>query len=113
MPSAAGRPFEAAEPATPEIEPVDLAPDAVLVDPARALREVPGLHDITLRFRQDEFGRVMAAGQAIMLCRSPQEALRLQISYVQAALTAGFAHAKELTRLFGRIAPKMPPSRRH
>ena len=49
----------------------------------------------------------MAAGQAIMLCRSPQEAVRLQIAYVQATLASGLEHAGEQARLSRDIALDM------
>jgi hypothetical protein len=53
----------------------------------------------------------MATGQAIMLCRSPQEALRLQVAYMHATLASGCAHAGELSRLSQDIARDMLPLR--
>jgi hypothetical protein len=94
------RPIPAPEPATvlvaraepPEAEPVAAGEPAVPADPAPAR----DLHDITLRFWQDQLERIMATGQAIMLCRSPQEAVRLQVTYIQATLASGYAHAGEV-----------------
>ena len=53
----------------------------------------------------------MATGQAIMLCRSPQEAVRRQFAYMQATLASGCAHAGEVSRLSQDIARDMLPPR--
>ena len=113
------RPIPAPEPATvmvalaepPEAEPVAAGEPAVPADPAPALRQVRHLHGITLRFWQEQLERTMATGQAIMLCRSPQEAVRLQVTYIQATLASGYAHAGEVSRLSQDIARDMLPLR--
>jgi hypothetical protein len=113
------RPIPAPEPATvmvalaepPEAEPVAAGEPAVPADPAAALRQVRHLHGITLRFWQDQVERTVATGQAIMLCRSPQEAVRLQVAYIQATLASGYAHAGEVSRLSQDIARDMLPLR--
>jgi hypothetical protein len=99
----------AAEPAKPTIELAMLSDAVVPADPAPASTEARHLHGATLRFWQDQLERSMAAGQAIMLCRSPQEAVRLQIAYVQSSLASGLAHAGELARLSQDIARDMLP----
>jgi hypothetical protein len=99
----------AAEPAKPTIELAMLSDPVIPADPAPAWTEARHLHGATLRFWQEQLERSMAVGQAIMLCRSPQEAVRLQIAYVQASLASGLAHAGELARLSQGIARDMLP----
>jgi hypothetical protein len=101
----------AAEPIVEAAEPAASVEPGVPADPAPALREVRHLHGITLRFWQDQLERTMATGQAIMLCRSPQEAVRLQIAYVQASLASGLEHAGQAARLSQDIARDMLPLR--
>ena len=105
-------PSAVAEPAKPIIEPAAPAASvepAMPADPAPALREVRPLHGITLRFWQDQLERTVATGQAMVLCRSPQEAVRLQIAYVQASLASGLEHAGQAARLSQEIARHMLP----
>jgi len=90
---------------------VALAEPPEPADPAPAQRKVRHLHGITLRFCRDQLGRAMATGQAIMLCRSPQEAVRRQFAYMQATLASGCAHAGEVSRLSQDIARDMLPPR--
>jgi hypothetical protein len=105
------KPVEPSEPAMPaeraRARPAGAAPDVA----APALREVQHLHGIALRFWQDQLERTVATGQAIMVSRSPQEAVRLQIAYAKATLAAGFEHAGHLARLSQRIARDMLPLR--
>ena len=101
----------AAEPIVEPAEPTASVGPGVPADPAPALREVRRLHGITLRFWQDQLERTLATGQAIMLCRSPQEAVRLQIAYVQASLASGLEHAGQAARLSQDIARDMLPLR--
>lgn len=102
-------PTATAEPAQPFGEPAAAPVEAADLAPAR--REIPDLHGITLRFWQAQLERTVATGQAIMLCRSPQAAARLQIGYVQASLASGLAHAGEVARLSRSMARDMLPSR--
>ena len=104
-PPAASLPPEASAPDAPAPEP------SVPAAPAPAVPEVRDLHGITLRFWQDQLERTLATGQAIMLCRSPQEAVRLQIAYVQATLASGLEHAGQAARLSQGIARDMLPLR--
>jgi hypothetical protein len=129
-PGAATGPAQLTEPAKPVIDPTEPADSvepsepAMPAEPAKArppgaapdvaapaLREVQHLHGITLRFWQDQLERTVATGQAIMVCRSPQEAVRLQIAYAKATLAAGFEHAGHLARLSQGIARDMLPLR--
>jgi hypothetical protein len=102
-------PSATAEPMIEPAEPAASAGPAAPGDPAPALREVRHLQGITLRFWQDQLERTVATGQAIMLCRSPQEAVRLQIAYVQASLASGLEHAGQAARLSQDIARDMLP----
>jgi hypothetical protein len=53
----------------------------------------------------------MATGQAIMVCRSPHEAVRLQIAYVQATLASGLEPAGQVAHLSHDIARDTWPIR--
>ena len=75
------------------------------------LHEVDRLRGITLAFWQDHLERTMTAGQAIMTCPSPQAAMALQVSYLQASLASGIAHASNLARLSTEIARTIGPFR--
>ena len=102
---------DAPAPDAPAPEPSVPADPNVPAAPAPALPEVRDLHGITLRFWQDQLERTLATGEAIMLCRSPQEAVRLQIAYVQASLASGLEHAGQAARLSQGIARDMLPLR--
>jgi Phasin protein len=78
---------------------------------ARALAGVERLSGGTVAFWQDHLERTMAAGQAIMTCSSPQAAAALQMSYLQASLASGIAHAGNLARLSTAIARSIGPVR--
>ena len=75
------------------------------------LHEVDRLRGMTMAFWQDHLERTMAAGQAIMTCPSPQAAMALQVSYLQASLASGIAHASKLARLSTEIARNIGPFR--
>jgi hypothetical protein len=49
-------------------------------------------------FWQEQFERTVTAGQAIMVCRSPEEAVRLQLAYVQATVVSGIERVGLVTR---------------
>jgi hypothetical protein len=106
---------EATAPDAPAPEPASAAAEPIIEPgvPAdrAALPQVRDLHGITLRFWQDQLERTLATGQAIMLCRSPQEAVCLQIAYVQASVASGFEHAGRAARLSQDIARDMLPLR--
>jgi hypothetical protein len=63
---------------------------AASADPA----SLPGMAS----FWQEQFERTVTAGQAIMVCRSPEEAVRLQLAYVQATVVSGIERVGLVTR---------------
>jgi hypothetical protein len=85
---------------------------AEVASTAPVLKEVGRLQGITLSFWQDQLERTMTTGQAIMVCRSPEEAIRLQLAYVRASLVSGIQRAGEVTRWAPEIARDALPSRR-
>lgn len=97
-------------PSTPE--PAEDEPgEPEIAEPGPGLQALPRrLHSIGLRFWQDQLERAMATGQAIMVCRSPEAAVRLQMAYVQATLASGIEHAGQMARLSQDIARDMLPS---
>jgi hypothetical protein len=80
------------------------AEGAAIAAATTVLHEVDRLRGMTLAFWQAHLERTMAAGQAIMTCHSPQAAMALQVSYLQASLVSGITHASNLARLSTEIA---------
>jgi hypothetical protein len=87
------------------------AEEAATAAATTVLHEVDRLRGMTIAFWQDHLERTMAAGQAIMTCPSPQAAMALQVSYLQASLASGIAHASRLARLSTEIARNIGPFR--
>lgn len=107
-PAALATPSGPARPA----EPAQPGPGGATISfVAPALREVQRLQGISLSFWQDQLKRAMATGQAIMVCRSPQAAIGLQMAYIQATLASGFEHTGQLTRLSQDIARNLLSTR--
>jgi hypothetical protein len=104
---------EIAEPVPPPLEAVvsEVASGPATDSLAPALAGVEHLSGETVAFWQDHLERTMAAGQAIMTCSSPQAAVALQMSYLQASLASGIAHAGNLARLSTAIARSIGPVR--
>jgi len=64
-------------------------------------QELSDLNALVMRMGglvQEQLERAMATGQAILVCRSPEEAMRLQLSYMQATLVSGFERVGLMTR---------------
>jgi hypothetical protein len=107
-PPALAAPSEPARPARP----AQAGPGGATISfVAPALREVQRLQGISLSFWQDQLKRTMATGQAIMVCRSPQAAIGLQMAYFRATLASGFEHASQLTRLSQDITRNLSSTR--
>jgi Phasin protein len=104
---------EVADPVPPPLEAVvsEVAAGPATDALARALAGVERLSGGTVAFWQDHLERTMATGQAIMTCSSPQAAVALQMSYLQASLASGIAHAGNLARLSTAIARSIGPVR--
>ena len=75
------------------------------------LQEVDRLRGVTLAFWRDHLERSMAAGQAVLTSPSPQAAMAVQVSYLQASLASGIAHAGNLARLSTEIVRSIGPLR--
>jgi hypothetical protein len=103
--------FAPSEPALPAA-PAQAEPSGATISFAvPALGEIQRLQGIGLSFWQDQLKRTMATGQAIMVCRSPQAVIGLQMAYVQATLASGFEHASQLTRLSQDLVRNLSSSR--
>ncbi|MEM7022519.1 MAG: hypothetical protein AAF637_07970 [Pseudomonadota bacterium] len=95
---------KAAKPATlPTAGPVRPRPEATVA------ATLPG---ITMRLWQEQLARTMTAGKAIVLCRSPEDAVRLQLGYMRESVASGFDGVSEVsqwTRDAVGNALKLPP----
>jgi Phasin protein len=91
-------PFDAKAPVDAGVGEEPIAASATVLD------EVERLRGVIVAFWQDHLERTMAAGQSIMACPSPQAAMAVQMSYLQASFASGIAHAGNFARLSTEIA---------
>jgi len=115
MPAAAAEPIgaqaagaaPAPQEAAAEAAPPEPVPAPVSAPPAGAA-SLPG---ITFGFWQEQLERTMATGRAILVCRALEEALRLQLSYMQATVVSGFERVGLMTRWSQERVREALPSR--
>jgi hypothetical protein len=111
--AAAATPLAEAAPSEPAAEPRSMVargrkPAAAERTPPAGATSLPG---ITFGFWQEQLERAMTTGQAILVCRSPEEAVRLQLSYMQATLVSGFERVGLMTRWSQERVREVLPSR--
>jgi hypothetical protein len=106
--TAATEPVAEARTSSPTPDTAEPAPEP---PPEPAGTDTPSLPGITLSFWQEQLERTLTAGQAILVCRSPEEAVRLQLAYMQATLASGFERAREVTRWSQAMVREVLPSR--
>ena len=92
-------------------EPVKATP--ATAKPARPWRAGTGAAPLPgiASFWQEHLERTMTAGQAILVCRSPEEVVRLQLAYVQATLVSGIERVGMVSRWSQDMVREVLPSR--
>jgi hypothetical protein len=114
--AAAATPVAEAAPSEPAAKPGNVEPVVARRPKPATAERVPAagatsLPGITFGFWQEQLERAVTTGQAILVCRSPEEAVRLQLSYMQATLVSGFERVGLVTRWSQDMVREVLPSR--